>query len=121
MSTFPLIIAGVLLNTIAQIALKMGMRTIGYFDFNFENIIPVGLKIIRNPYIFLGLSCYVLSVIVWLLALSRVDVSYAYPMTSLGYIFTALLGFMLLGESLSLSRILGIIVILIGVYLVSRS
>ncbi len=121
MSPFPLIIAGVLLNTIAQIALKLGMRSIGYFDFSLQNIVPIGLKIVRNPQIFLGLSCYVLSVVIWLLALSRVDVSYAYPMTSLGYIFTAILGFLMLGESLSPMRILGIVVILIGVYLVSRS
>ncbi|MBX9697389.1 MAG: EamA family transporter [Alphaproteobacteria bacterium] len=120
-STFPLIIAGVLLNTIAQIALKMGMRSIGFFDFSFHNIIPIGLKVVKSPSILLGLSCYVLSVVVWLLALSRVDVSYAYPLTSLGYIFTAVLGFSLLGESLSLNRIIGIIVILIGVYFVSRS
>jgi len=118
---FPLILGCVALNTIAQLALKFGMRNIGRFEFSWNSMIPVGLKLMKNPYIFTGLGCYVLSVAFWMMALSRVDVSYAYPLTSLGYIFTAVAGFYLLQEDLSLTRIIGIIVILIGVVLVSRS
>ena len=55
------------------------------------------------------------------MALSRVEVSFAYPILSVGYIVVAIAGYFLLDESLGWSRILGIFVIILGVYLVSRS
>tara|TARA_A100000171_G_scaffold52947_1_gene74492 strand:- start:845 stop:1219 length:375 start_codon:yes stop_codon:yes gene_type:complete len=117
----PLIIFCVLLNTAAQILLKVGMKSIGHFDFILQNFWPIFLKIAQNPAIIGGLFLYVLSVGFWMMALSRVDVSYAYPLSSLGYVFTALAGYWFLQENLSATRILGIIVILGGVYLVSKS
>lgn len=117
----PLIIFCVLLNTAAQVLLKVGMKAIGHFDFVLSNFWPIFFRILQSPAILGGLFIYVLSVGFWMMALSRVDVSYAYPLSSLGYVFTALAGYFLLQEGLSLSRILGIFVILGGVYLVSKS
>lgn len=116
-----IILACVALNTVAQLTLKMGMKQIGPFEFTLSNVLPVSLRVIGNPYIFAGVGSFVLSLALWLLALSRVDVSYAYPLTSLGYITTAFAGFWLLQEPMTPARILGIAIILLGVYLVSRS
>jgi len=74
-----------------------------------------------HPGILGGLSCYVVSVVVWIVALSRVEVSIAYPMLSLGYVANALLAMWLFGEAVSLQRWVGIAVILVGVALVARS
>jgi multidrug transporter EmrE-like cation transporter len=117
----PLILTGVLLNAAAQIALKNGMRTIGTFAFSLENMVPIGLRVGMNPYILAGLGCYVVSVVVWLLVLSRVDVSYAYPMLSVGYIVAALAGKALFGEPVDVVRWMGIVTICIGVYLITRT
>jgi multidrug transporter EmrE-like cation transporter len=117
----PLILLGVLLNAAAQLCLKQGMRQIGHFAFSLENILPIGFKVALNPFVFAGLLCYVISVVVWLLALSRVEVSFAYPLLSVGYIVTAFAGQMFFGESLGSVRWAGIIVICLGVYLVTRS
>lgn len=117
----PLIILGVLLNASAQLCLKMGMRGIGIFSFSFENIIPIGTKVALNPFIITGLSCYVISVLVWLLALSRVDVTYAYPLLSIGYIVTAVCGQIFLGENMDAVRWLGVVVICLGVFLITRT
>jgi len=86
----PLILLGVLLNACAQLVLKQGMRNIGHFAFSIQNILPIGVKVALNPFVMIGILCYVVSVIVWLMVLSRVDVSYAYPLLSVGYIVTAL-------------------------------
>jgi len=120
MQIFALILLGVLLNAGAQLLLKAGMDHIGHFAFSFHNIFPIGIKIARNHLIVLGLSSYVISVVVWLLVLSRVDVSYAYPMLSIGYIINAIAAHYLFGEDLSLTNLAGICVIIIGVYLVAR-
>lgn len=116
----PLILLGVFLNASAQLSLKQGMRTVGHFAFSFENIMPIGTKVALNPFVLAGLFCYVVSVIVWLMALSRVDVSYAYPLLSAGYIVTALVGQIFFGETLGPVRWAGILVICLGVYLVTR-
>lgn len=118
---FPLILCAVLLNAAAQILIKMGMTSIGHFEFNTQNILPIFLKMTQTPYILGGLFLYVFSLGTWLLTLSRVDVSFAYPMTSLGYIVTAVIGYYILQENMNLTRVLGILVIMIGVYLVTRS
>jgi multidrug transporter EmrE-like cation transporter len=117
----PLILLGVLLNATAQLCLKQGMRQVGHFAFSLSNLAPIGFKVALNPFVFAGLVCYVVSVVVWLLALSRVEVSYAYPLLSVGYIVTAFAGQLFFGEALGPMRWAGIIVICLGVYLVTRS
>ena len=119
--TFSLLIAGVLLNACAQLLLKAGTNRIGEFAFSIENVLPIGTRIATSPPILAGLTCYVVSVVVWILALSRVPVSVAYPMLSIGYIVNALAAWWLFGESLSAQKLVGIGFIIVGVYLVARS
>jgi multidrug transporter EmrE-like cation transporter len=68
-----------------------------------------------------GLACYVVSVALWIVALSRVDVSIAYPMLSIGYVVNAFAAWYLFGEALTPLRLTGIAVIVLGVFLISRS
>lgn len=118
---FILILLGVLLNAGAQLLLKAGMSQIGHFEFSLANLIPIGTKVMLNPPILTGLFAYVMSVAVWLLVLSRVQVSYAYPMLSIGYIVNAIAAYFLFGEAMSIARVTGIFIIISGVYLVSQS
>jgi drug/metabolite transporter (DMT)-like permease len=118
---FSLIMLSVVFNTAAQLALKAGISAIGTFSFTFANIIPISLKIISSPWIIIGMAIYVGSVTVWLMVLSRAPVSMAFPMSSLAYVTSAIAAYYLLGEDLSLVRIAGIIVIMIGVFLVAKS
>ncbi len=117
----PLILLGVLLNAAAQLVLKKGMTDIGHFSFTMENLLPVGIKVAMNPFVILGVIFYVVSLAVWLMVLSRVDVSYAYPLLSVGYIVAALAGKYLFHEPLGPVRWAGIIIICLGVFLITRS
>jgi len=114
------ILTGVLLNAVAQLLLKAGVNAVGHFDISRANIIPIGFKIATQLPIIGGLSCYVLSVVVWIVGLSRVDVSIAYPMLSLGYVLNAFAAWYLFGEVMSLQRLIGIGIILIGVVVLAR-
>jgi multidrug transporter EmrE-like cation transporter len=120
-TAFALVLTGVLLNAAAQLLLKAGTNSIGHFDFTLANALPIGMQVAREPHILGGLSCYVVSVVVWILALSRVEVSVAYPMLSLGYVVNAVAAWYLFGESLNAMRLGGIAVIIVGVVLVARS
>ncbi|MDA8100582.1 MAG: hypothetical protein M0042_13275 [Nitrospiraceae bacterium] len=121
MNYLPLILVGVLLNAAAQLFLKEGMRRIGHFEFLWANLLPIALQVAGNLFIWGGFLCYVISVIVWLLVLSRVEVSFAYPLLSVGYIVNAVAGYYLFQENLSITRISGIVIICVGVYFVTRS
>lgn len=121
MMIFGLILLGVLLNAAAQIMLKSGMNQIGHFEFSMANAVPIGLKVMGNLPIISGLTMYVMSVVVWLLVLSRVQVSFAYPMLSIGYIVNAIAAYYLFGEPLTSMRVMGIFIIIAGVYLVAQS
>jgi multidrug transporter EmrE-like cation transporter len=111
----------VLLNAAAQLLLKAGTNRVGEFAFAMDNLLPVGAKLATSPFIVGGLACYVVSVVVWILALSRVPVSIAYPMLSIGYVVNALAAWMLFGESLGAQKLAGIGFIVVGVFLVARS
>lgn len=120
-STFGFILTGIGLNAVAQLLLKAGTRAVGAIVLSWDNWWQIGLKLATQLPIIGGLSCYVLSVVVWIIGLSRVDVTIAYPMLSLGYVVNAIGAWYFLGEMLSLQRILAIGVILFGVVLLARS
>jgi multidrug transporter EmrE-like cation transporter len=119
--SFSLIMLGVFLNAVAQLLLKAGTNAIGQFEFQAENIVPIGMKLALEPHILGGIACYVISLVVWIMGLSRVEVSIAYPMLSVGYVLNAVAAWYLFGEALSMMRLTGIGVIIVGVYIVSRS
>ena len=119
--SFALVLFGVLLNAAAQLLLKAGTNAIGQFEFSTANLAPIGWKVATQPHILGGLTCYAVSVVVWIMALSRVEVSIAYPMLSIGYVVNALAAYVLFGEAVGLQRLVGIGIIVIGVYIVARS
>lgn len=118
--SFLLVLTGVLLNAAAQLLLKAGVAHVGIIKLQFHTILSAGLKLAIEPHILGGLACYVVSVVVWILALSRVPVSIAYPMLSLGYVVVAVAAWLIFGETLSAMRIAGIAVIIVGVFLLAR-
>ncbi len=120
-NTFGFILTGITLNAVAQLLLKAGTKAVGAIHLTPENWFSIGLKLATQWPIIGGLSCYVLSVVVWIIGLSRVDVTIAYPLLSLGYILNAVGAWYFLGETMSLQRMLAIGVILIGVAWLART
>ena len=116
-----LILTGVLLNAAAQLLLKAGTNAVGRFAFTLANAVPMGLRFAVEPHIVAGMACYVASLVVWIMALSRVEVSIAYPMLSIGYVVNAIAAWYLFGEALTPMRVAGIAIIVLGVFIVARS
>ncbi|MBL6986117.1 MAG: 4-amino-4-deoxy-L-arabinose transferase [Methylobacter sp.] len=119
--SFGIILTGVLLNAVAQLALKASVREMGAIGLNFSSSATAFLKLAFEPFLWVGLCCYGISVIVWILALSRVDVSIAYPMLSMGYVVNAFFAWQLFGESMNPVRLIGMGIVLLGVYVLARS
>lgn len=119
--SFGLIFTGVMLNAAAQILMKTGTNAIGYFEFSIENILPIGWKLATELHIVGAIFCYGLSVIIWILALSRVPVSIAFPMLSMAYVVNAVAAWYLLGEAFNPAKLIGMGVIILGVIIISRA
>jgi drug/metabolite transporter (DMT)-like permease len=122
LTTFAFILTGVLLNACAQLLLKAGTNAIGgAIHLTFNNAIPTFIKVATQLPILGGLACYGISLVVWIIGLSRTDVTIAYPMLSLGYVVSALGAWMFLGEVIPPQRLLAIGVIMLGVILLART
>ena len=112
LGVFVLIFASVGLNAAAQLLLRLGMRT----------GLPVGrpgigflLAVALRPGVIGGLACYAVSLVLWLLVLSRTEASFAYPFLGVGFVVVALASFLLLGESFTLRKVAGTLIIAAGV------
>ncbi|HEX2531763.1 MAG TPA: EamA family transporter [Burkholderiaceae bacterium] len=121
LTTFAFLLTGICLNALAQLLLKAGTNAVGAIHLTAENWFVIGLKLAMQLPIIGGLGCYALSVLIWIIGLSRVDVTIAYPLLSLGYIINAVGAWYFLGEAISAQRLLAIAIIIVGVVLLARS
>jgi multidrug transporter EmrE-like cation transporter len=115
------LLGGVLLNAAAQLLLKAGTNRLGVLTLDAHTWPATLGRIATQGHFIAGIACYVVSVFVWIFGLSRVPVSVAYPMLSLGYVVNAVAAHYLLHEAVTVQRWLGIGFIIIGVWLVARS
>ncbi|MFT4967595.1 MAG: putative membrane protein [Candidatus Deianiraeaceae bacterium] len=103
------LIVAVLLGSVGQVCFKIGSASFkGNF---FEHL----LLFITNKFLFIGLVLYGISTIIYVTTLQKIDLSLAYPVISISYVFVVLLAYFFLGESLSMYKVLGIMLITIGV------
>ena len=121
LSGFSFLMAGVLLNAVAQLLLKSGTNVLGVITLTRENWTSEFGRMAVEPHFIAGAGCYAVSLVVWILGLSRVPVSIAYPMLSIGYVVNAIAAYYLFGEALTVTRWTGIAFIALGVWLVARS
>ena len=114
-------IISIIFSVAAQFLLKAGMSSIEIKQAFAE---PLALRppwiVLTNKFIFGGFTLYGLGAVVWLKVLSTWDVSKAYPLVGLGFGLTAVVG-IFLGESITALRLLGVLLICEGVWLVANS
>lgn len=120
--TWLLLLGGVLLNAAAQLLLKAATRTSGALVSDAGNVSWSAAEgLLRTAPLWAGLACYGVSVLLWLGALSRVPVSIAYPMLSIGYVVNAFAAAILFGEALTVAKMSGILLIVAGVVILARA
>ena len=121
LTDFAVLSTGVLLNALAQLGLKSATQTTGPLLAGDAGVWRRGLELLVVPSLWGAVCAYALSLVVWIVGLSRVPVSQAYPMLSLGYVLNIGLAWWLFGEVPNAQRVLGVGVIVAGVVLVARS
>lgn len=120
-TVYPLILLSVAISACAQIALKAGMASPHAQRMLAGSPGLPGLVLaMLSPMVIVGLALYFASAAVWLLVLSRVEVSFAYPFVALGFVFTAVLGRVVFGDAMSAAKIVGTLLIMGGVVVMAR-
>jgi len=118
MHPYVLIIISIVLGACGQIVMKMGTSQLAVSGLSIMNQL---LKYFTNIPILTGLVLYTLSAVVWIFAISKVQLSVAYPMVASGYVLVVILSYLLLHEPVSSLRILGLIVVVAGVVIIANS
>jgi len=115
-----LILISVSLNAGAQLLMRKGMLCIGEVSIthSLSKVLP---QMITNIFLWLSMFCYAVSIVTWMIVLSRVEVSFAYAFLSLGFVFVTIFGYLFFNENISFFRIIGIALICTGVIFVSKS
>jgi multidrug transporter EmrE-like cation transporter len=119
MKGIPLILVAVLLGAVGQIIMKRGMQIYG--EVSAGSVWGQLVPILKVPQVLIGFLCYGLSSVFWIAVVSNVDLSLAYPMVSLAYVIVFLASWLFLGEQISAIRIAGLVIIVAGVIVISRS
>ena len=121
MKAFLLLLVAVLLSVCGELLLKHGMNRLGVLSLQLpQTLIDLG-RAFTTPAILAGFVFIFGGSLFWLAVISRVDLSWAYPMLSLGYVIGVIAAWLLLGEQLSLLRLAGVLVVVSGVVIVARS
>ncbi len=116
------LLPAILFSTTGELFLKRGMTEVGSFDFaSISTIVPTFIKILSNPYIWVGFIGFMGGSVFWLSVISRVPLSLAYPMLALSYVIVVVESWIFLGEGLHPLRIIGSVVVGVGVALVGLS
>ncbi len=121
MSTWMLILIATVMGIVGQTMLKHGMNQMGPLGVSVSTMPEVVWQIVRSPFVIGGLLIYGFGTFFWLVTLSRIDLSVAYPFVSLNHVILFFVGWLILRESVSPLRAAGVAVICVGMLLIARS
>ena len=121
LKNFLLLFFCIALGVIGQLSLKHGMNSIGEIELDVSSLPGMLVRSFGNPYVLLGYIIYGVSSLSWLVVISRVELSLAYPMIAVGYVLIVILSRILFAEHVTPLRFVGTLVICFGVFLLSRT
>lgn len=119
--TYVAIFITILCTVVGQLMFKHATNSLGEMPATIEDGAMFLVKALFNFYIIGGFFLAFVASLSWIFAVSRLELSFAYPFTSLNFVFVMIFSAILFQEQMSLNRILGVLVICLGVYLISRS
>lgn len=115
MQSYILLGIAIITAVISQLLFKRGMVALGGINFSLTNLLTLVINVIRNPFLLTGLFFYGISFLLWLIVISKVKLSIAYPLTSLNFVLVILASYFFFGEKLSIAQYVSIALIIVGI------
>jgi drug/metabolite transporter (DMT)-like permease len=119
-SMIRLVLMSVMLGSIGQIMMKSGSDRVGNLPLTPTTIVPDIIRILRIPEFWMALLLFAISSLIWVKVLSKSELTHAYPLGSMSYVFVFLFSALLLHEALTLQKVLGALVIMVGIFIIHR-
>jgi len=120
-STFALLMIAMCLTVTGELLLKSGMNRHGELNVSLDTLVPTAVKLFSSPFVLGGFAFVFSGALFWLAVLSRWPLSLAYPLLSISYIIGIIASVLILKEKVNAIQIVGVFVIILGVFLISRS
>jgi|APSaa5957512535_1039671.scaffolds.fasta_scaffold62544_2 multidrug transporter EmrE-like cation transporter len=121
LNNIAIIILSILMSSTAHVLLKKGMMTHALGTVSSDGIFGLVWAVGTNLWVMGGMLLHVSALVVWLWALSKVDISFAYPFLALGYVLVSAMAWFWLGEELSPMKILGMGIIIVGILVLAKA
>ncbi len=121
MQTYLILFIAVITAVISQLLFKKGVGSLNLTNISIAHALELIVSILKNPYIVTGLFFYGISFVIWLVVLSRMKLSVAYPITSMNFVFVLFASYYLFGEKISITQLGGISLIIIGVIALAKT
>ncbi len=119
MQSYILLGFAIITTVLSQLLFKEGMLALGSINFSLSSTISLILNVLKNPFLLTGLFFYGISFLLWLIVISRVKLSIAYPITSLNFVLVILASYFLFGEKLSIVQYASTLLIVIGIIILT--
>ena len=108
-------------GVVSQLIIKWQMSAFSFNDYEtWQDKFTLAFSMLLNPYIMIALVLTLLAGVTWMIAMTKFEISYAYPFTILGLVFVTIFSVILFGESVNIYKIGGIILIVFGVIVISK-
>jgi len=112
---FGFVLTTIVFTVVGQVLIKWQAMHAAHLPASWPDRVTFFFRLVLNPWIMAGLLSAVVAAFAWILAMTRLPLSMAYPFVALTYPLVFCLGWLLFGESLSPWRIVGVLFILVGV------
>ena len=117
---FTYVLGSVLCTVYGQIVVKWQVAKAGALPARLSERIPFLLHLLLNPWIVTAITAGFLALLCWLAAMTKFELSYAYPFMSLAFVLVLVLSALLFHEALTVAKILGVLLIIAGIIVGSR-
>jgi len=120
LANIAIILGSIMMSSTAHVLLKKGAMSTSEMTVSGQSLLMNVWVVATNPWVIGGMCLHVSALAVWMWALSRVDISFAYPFLAVGYVFVSLMAWQWLGENITVTRLSGMAIIIIGIFVLSR-
>jgi multidrug transporter EmrE-like cation transporter len=108
-------------GVVSQLIIKWQMSAFSFDDYEtWQDKLTLAFSMFLNPYIIISLILTLLAGVTWMIAMTKFEISYAYPFTLLGLVLVTIFSVVFFGESVNTYKLIGIVLIILGIVVISK-
>jgi len=115
------LLLAIFLGVVSQLIIKWKMSAFSFDNYEtWQEKFSLAFSMLLNPYIIIAIVLTFLAGVTWMIAMTKFEISYAYPFTLLGLILVTIFSVIFFGESINIYKLIGIVFIIFGIIVISK-